>query len=1027
MPKSFMLTVKPGGSTRSLRAKEPSKLPVDPQVKAKKRPMTSAERKRLQRQRDRFAMSPAEREEHLKKERMRVHEIRNKKRKSAEGRNELSEQYKNWHDKSRKNISRQKKQALLAKDRERKSKTVSKPDASTLDEIENHETFDELVTSTPVENVGDPDVSLTEPQPSSTMSLAVPQPSVIPVAEFELPTMSPPTMSPPTMSTSDVQVHPDSSDAIMSTADETLVSPSASKSTTWRRKTEIKKALISLTPKSKAATLAGVIEECSPTTSSHLTDAGVTKPQNAQVVQNLQYAFETLDKHDNTSNLVRSTLLKGVAGPGISGRGLSRLFGVGRPQANAAMKARNAVTIQWQMSLRQAPRSSRLSDEIRDSVLRFYYKPEISRELPCKRDQLNIKNSLDGSIERIPKRILEVTLTEAYREYKKLFPENTIGQRSFEMLRPKEVGFAKARHREVCCCLYHTNLEMMLKTLNQLAINGGAPNKLFDSVHSLVDATQCDKLISCILRECDNCGVRRVDDILPPLKCRRECPCADCMSECSTTWQSYERVARSDTDTQKRLSLVTKKGTLSAFIETLKKLLEPFSLHRFMAGHQSEQYRLAAQNLGVDEVLSIMDFSENYSVIVPKEVQSLHWVNVQATLYVVVLTRHAREDVDGFGSTVDDPHLVDEHHIFVSDDKVHDSHMVEHCKKLLLDQLPFKPTRTIEFCDGASSQFKSIRSLAYIARSEERYGIPTIRYWWETSHGKNKADGAGGVVKQSASMAVVRREEVIRDVNEFYNFCVKNLDKVGQYATYASTSTKTVKRKFYHVKSEDVNRNQDIADFKTLKGTRSLHEARSVNNSGMISVRKRGCACTFCLTATDLEQSVVHDMCINNHFVDELVLASLKTRAAGVAETWIDEPPGVDEEPEVFVPVPLDLTGIFELNSIAVIRCQEELTPYYLIRVTQPPHTLESEVKDSYGNTFGIGLTVIKGHYFELIPRHDNVYYVDTKREAYVNIKCLIPTVCPPLEISEKLVRGKMCETFKVSLTIHEELLSFLV
>lgn len=96
-------------------------------------------------------------------------------------------------------------------------------------------------------------------------------------------------------------------------------------------------------------------------------------------------------------------------------------------------------------------------------------------------------------------------------------------------------------------------------------------------------------------------------------------------------------------------------------------------------------------------------------------------------------------------STDDDPHLVDEHHIFISDDKTHDAHMVEHCKSLLLKNLPFKPVRGIEFCEGASCQFTSIRSFAYLAQSELKYGMSTVRYWWETSHGKNKADGAGGV------------------------------------------------------------------------------------------------------------------------------------------------------------------------------------------------------------------------------------------------------------------------------------------
>ena len=80
-----------------------------------------------------------------------------------------------------------------------------------------------------------------------------------------------------------------------------------------------------------------------------------------------------------------------------------------------------------------------------------------------------------------------------------------------------------------------------------------------------------------------------------------------------------------------------------------------------MAGHQHEQYRLMAQNLQHDEVLLIMDYAENYTIVGPSEVQSLHWVNIQATIFVIVLTRHARIDIDGIDSSPYNPHLVDEH------------------------------------------------------------------------------------------------------------------------------------------------------------------------------------------------------------------------------------------------------------------------------------------------------------------------------------------------------------------------------
>ena len=73
----------------------------------------------------------------------------------------------------------------------------------------------------------------------------------------------------------------------------------------------------------------------------------------------------------------------------------------------------------------------------------------------------------------------------------------------------------------------------------------------------------------------------------------------------------------------------------------------------------------------------IMDYAQNCAVIIPKEIQYMHWVIIQATLFVVVLTQHAIPDEDSIAHTDDYPHLVDDHHIFISDDRQHDAHMVE--------------------------------------------------------------------------------------------------------------------------------------------------------------------------------------------------------------------------------------------------------------------------------------------------------------------------------------------------------------
>ena len=67
----------------------------------------------------------------------------------------------------------------------------------------------------------------------------------------------------------------------------------------------------------------------------------------------------------NQSQL-KKTLLQAVSGNTVSANSVTHLFGVGKKLAQSARKARMDPVIQWRMSLRQASRSTKLSDETRN-------------------------------------------------------------------------------------------------------------------------------------------------------------------------------------------------------------------------------------------------------------------------------------------------------------------------------------------------------------------------------------------------------------------------------------------------------------------------------------------------------------------------------------------------------------------------------------------------------------------------------------------------------------------------------------
>jgi hypothetical protein len=57
----------------------------------------------------------------------------------------------------------------------------------------------------------------------------------------------------------------------------------------------------------------------------------------------------------------------------------------------------------------------------------------------------------------------------------------------------------------------------------------------------------------------------------------------------------------------------------------------------------------------------------------------------------------------------------------------------------------------------------------------------------------------------------------------------------------------------------------------------------------------------------------------------------------------------------------LDCPQMLACDSIAVVGSDEEFTPYYLVKVTKPPHTRTMPVTDSYRYKFEAGCTVIVG------------------------------------------------------------------
>ena len=105
--------------------------------------------------------------------------------------------------------------------------------------------------------------------------------------------------------------------------------------------------------------------------------------------------------------------------------------------------------------------------------------------------------------------------------------------------------------------------------------------------------------------------------------------------------------------------------------ELFKDEVRNFPRHCYNVTHTAKTYDQLIENLTENMILKIHYFSENYTCLVPHEIQSLRWTQEQAIVYPVVVLRRVNDVIR------------EDHIIFTSSDLKHDVLFVEFCNDLL--------------------------------------------------------------------------------------------------------------------------------------------------------------------------------------------------------------------------------------------------------------------------------------------------------------------------------------------------------
>ena len=149
----------------------------------------------------------------------------------------------------------------------------------------------------------------------------------------------------------------------------------------------------------------------------------------------------------------------------------------------------------------------------------------------------------------------------------------------------------------------------------------------YSRLTELLEETFCPKeneqtyhKLSCLSRNCKNCGVHKVTFSDDELSMDGEC----------VSWSRYKYVElkgveNSDGTPRKRLSIMTEKTPPGELIEYFVQLLQ-YPFQQFMACWQHDQFDQIKEFLLQNHVLCVHDFSENYECTLQNEVQTQYFL-----------------------------------------------------------------------------------------------------------------------------------------------------------------------------------------------------------------------------------------------------------------------------------------------------------------------------------------------------------------------------------------------------------------
>lgn len=379
---------------------------------------------------------------------------------------------------------------------------------------------------------------------------------------------------------------------------------------------------------------------------------------------------------------------------------------------------------------------SRHKKAIRDRVIAFYVEDENSSPSPRVVDTVTRKRV------KKRKRFMTDTVANLYKKYRATV-ENPVQKSLFYFLKPFWVVTKDVNARNTCLCRYHTNFQYMLDRLHSFKIVESR------SISDFAKDVCCDpRKKECMLRECHKClGGLVVADKNLDQKTWYNCWVTSKLKRPGAKGKTY-----AVTLTERRKIICT----IGELIQQINSTIPKFFEHFFVTNHQFQELKRMKENIGMDEVYIIVDFSQNYICKYNEETQAAHFGASKKQISLHTGGFYFKQENGVRGVTT---------FVTVSEALRHDAgaiwaHLLP-ILKLIRDTVPNVKIINVQ-SDGPSAQYKNKNNFYLFRHFCEELKMQNATWnFTAAGHGKSVADAAGANVKSLCDRYVANGNDVL--------------------------------------------------------------------------------------------------------------------------------------------------------------------------------------------------------------------------------------------------------------------------